>query len=225
MFLRRACLALLLAVLALAGCARTPLPSAPPAALRPASPAQPPLAPDLASWLSNPASNRLPERLPLDRVTADVIALHSKHGGATYNFYFGDLTGQKLYAVSPFPDLGKVLPGKTIPPATLRAFISNRKAVCRDCRYNVGTWYDSKSAQTYLDISLALADKVQAAALGKRFNQIAIFDLYAMQEIPTGGTGKALPGWPPPNERVLSIPAPGLPIPGPVPTPVPVPAT
>lgn len=222
--LRRTGLALLLATLALAGCRTLPPPVA-----APPRPPKPPVAPDLETWLNSlytpPPGYRVCNPRPLEQVIADVIALHDKNGGATYNFHYGDLAGHKLYAVSPFPELGEVVTGKAISADLLRAFINNRKAIWQDVRCNVGTWYDGKS-QTYLDISVALANKADAVALGKRFNQIAIFDLYAMEEIPTGGTGKVLKGWPPPEERLPGIPAVNFVFPPPSePSRAPVPAS
>jgi len=149
----------------------------------------------------------LPARIPADRVISEVVALQARDGGATYNCYFGSLSGQKLYAVSLFPEVGRKLKGKVVSGDVLRTFLADRQKLLRDPRCSVGTWYDGASGCTYVDISATLADKAQAVMLGKRYNQISIFDLAALREIRTGGTGKALPGWPPVGRRLPKLPA------------------
>ncbi|MHB8994319.1 MAG: hypothetical protein ACYC63_03605 [Armatimonadota bacterium] len=183
------------------------------------APVAPAAAPELSAFLQQPSAFALPPRLSADRIIAEVVALHSKHGGATYNCYFGSLSGQKLYAVSLFPELGQKLTGTAASADTLRAFLAERQTLLTDPRCNVGTWYDDDSKCTYLDISATLPDKAQAVALGKKYNQISIFDLAAMTDIPTGGTGKSLPGWPPAGQRLPKLPqpaaapSPGQPVP------------
>jgi len=172
------------------------------------APVAPAAAPELSTFLRNPDAFVLPPRLPADRIIAEVVALHTRHGGATYSCYFGNLSGQKLYAVSLFPELGQKLTGTAVTTGTLRAFLAERQTLLKDPRCNVGTWYDDESKCTYLDISATLSDKAQAVALGKKYNQISIFDLEAMTEIATGGTGKPLPGWPPAGQRLPTLPQP-----------------
>lgn len=176
-----------------------------------------PLATDLVSFLGRPAAYRLPPALPAETIISDVLRLHERTNGATYNCYFGNVYGRKLYAVAVFPELSKKLPGKRVQADLLRAYLAKNQALLTDPRCDVGMWYDADASKiTYLDVSCTLADRAQAIALGKRYNQEAIFSLADGKEIKTGGTGDVRPGWPPINQRLPSLPEPAVPMPAPI---------
>ncbi|HYN88412.1 MAG TPA: hypothetical protein VER55_07770 [Ardenticatenaceae bacterium] len=144
----------------------------------------------------------LPPRADVEEAIRQVEVLHQANDGSTFNLYFGDLAGQSLYAVSLYPDRGIVLEGKSIPQSLLRSFVLSNQDLLRDPRLSVGTFFDSESNTTYLDVSATLADRQQAIELGQRYNQISIFDLGTFEEIPTGGTGTTIPNLPPAAERL-----------------------
>lgn len=54
---------------------------------------------------------------------------------------------------------------------------------------HIGGWTDQASGKTYLDVSHNIASMSKAVKAGKRFNQIAIWDVKNSREIHTGGTG------------------------------------
>jgi hypothetical protein len=159
---------------------------------------------DIVAFLSNP-SGELPGRIEVDDAVEQILALHMEYDGSTFNMYFGDLGGKTLYAVSLYPDLGIVLEGQEIPEDLLRRFISDNSDLLDDPRVSVGTWFDSESGLTYLDVSATIPDRQQAIELGQQYNQIAIFDLSTFEEISTGGTGEQIEDLPPPTERLPEL--------------------
>lgn len=55
---------------------------------------------------------------------------------------------------------------------------------------HIGGWTDKGTGKTYLDISHNVQSRSKAISLGKRNNQIAIWDVKRGREIRTGGTGE-----------------------------------
>lgn len=158
----------------------------------------------LTEYLSD-AETTLPDPFILEEAASAVIRLHERNGGATFNLYFGDFSGQKLYAVSVFVERSVRLPGRSIPPQILRGFIQANADLLGDPRNSIGTWYNALADETYLDISTAFPHLQEAFTIAIRYNQIAIFDLHRQQEIETGGTGEPVDDLPSGTER---LPAP-----------------
>jgi len=74
------------------------------------------------------------------------------------------------------------------------ALTHNKSANIRDLKWqakwfnsldniNIGGWVDTKTNIEYIDISTSLDSLTGALALGRLFNQIAIFDLKTFEEI------------------------------------------
>ncbi len=162
---------------------------------------EPPPAADPVGFLSG-SGRTLPPRIEVDEATRHVLVLHAANGGSTFNLYFGDLGGKPLYAVSLYPDRSVVVAGASVELGVLRRFVLDNLDLLQDPRVSIGTWFDSENSNTYLDISATIPDRGQAVELGKRFNQIAIFDLATFAEIATGGTGETIPNLPAPSERL-----------------------
>lgn len=108
-----------------------------------------------------------------------------------YNPYFGNLKEKKLYAVSVYPDRGKILQGQGIDPGILRAFIEENQDLLADPRNSVGTWFDADEGLTYVDVSATLPGRQLTIRLAKKYNQIGVYDLESGVVIDTGGTGKS----------------------------------
>jgi len=159
---------------------------------------------DLRDYLSDPATT-LPEPLALDEMAARLVRLHHQNGGATFNPYFGDMSGQRLYAVALYPERSATLPGQSLSAADLHAYVQANQHLLQDARNNVGTWYNRDMDETYLDVSTTVADRDEAVAIAARYNQIAIYDLAGRLEIETGGTGEAAGGLPPVGERLPKL--------------------
>lgn len=156
---------------------------------------------DLLHYLSDPATT-LPEPYALADMAERIAALHQQNGGATFNLYFGDMSGQPLFAVSVFPDASTVVPGRVISLGVLEQFIKDSERLLHDPRNNIGTWYNAADDSTYLDVSTTLPDREAAIALAVRCNRIAIYDLANWEELPTFGTGEDDSILPPEQERL-----------------------
>ncbi len=161
----------------------------------------PRIATDLLDYLTDPVT-ALPGPLALDDIVARLISLHRQSGGATFNLYFGDMSGQPLFAVSVFLEASAVESGPALSPMQVRGFIREHYPLLLDPRNNVGIWYNAAEDETYLDVSTALLEREDAFALALRFNQIAFYDLMQGNTIPTFGTGEYMVDLPPEGERL-----------------------
>lgn len=74
-------------------------------------------------------------------------------------------------------------------PAALSSFMKDNRASLTRGDY-LGLWHDTSSNKVYLDVSQNVKDRGRAERLGRRRNQISIWDVVERQEIPTGGTGE-----------------------------------
>jgi protein-tyrosine phosphatase len=120
-------------------------------------------------------------------VLPDIIKLVRETGGATWNFSKGNLSGTENYAVSIYPEHSVVLDHEpTI--QDLNNYIQSKADLLQSPDNSLGIW--NNGGKYYLDISLTISDREKAIELGKKHNQISIFDLKNFQEIPTGGTGE-----------------------------------
>lgn len=113
---------------------------------------------------------------------------HQKHGGATIHPTRGDLAGQPFYAVAAHPERGVVLSGQPTLD-DIRRFVHANADLLASGRHAIGTWHNPDDGKTYLDVSAALPEREEAIQMGRRHNQISIWDLAHAREIPTGGTG------------------------------------
>jgi hypothetical protein len=141
-------------------------------------------------------------RLGVAKLAAEISEVHERAGGSTFNLYGGDLMGQPLVATAVFPELTWRVPGRSPTPARVAQFIREHLEFLSDPRFSVGTWYDRERGRTALDVVATLEDKKLAERLGRRYNQVAVFDLERGEEIPTGGTDEAPPKLPPFNKRL-----------------------
>src|SRR5579862_7588156 len=105
---------------------------------------------DLKAYLANPVA-RLPKRIPLARLAAQIAETHENNGGATFNLRFGSLTGQPLFAVSLYPGRSVIVAGRSLPPELIAAFLRQNGDLLGDLRNCIGTWYDDEADVTYLD--------------------------------------------------------------------------
>ncbi len=144
----------------------------------------------------------LPPMMGVEAAVDMALKGHEANGGSTTHFRWGDLSGQPLYVVSLFPDLGVIKRGKAISAAELTAFAKTHLQLFADPRVCLGTWFNEADGNTYIDINVVLADKATAVELAKRYNQIAIFDLATFEETATGGDGKPLADLPKPESRL-----------------------
>ena len=122
------------------------------------------------------------------------IILHYQYGGSSIDLEGKNRIGQKgAFSVGIFEDKSAKFAGRVITQKQYEDFIEKYKDVFENSEYEliVGTWYDVKADLTWLDIS-AITDKETALYLAKLHNQKAIFDLFELEEIDTGGTGESI---------------------------------
>lgn len=127
---------------------------------------------------------------------------HQANGGSTYSYGGRSRSGEKgVAAVSLYPERSQVIEGE-LTPGHVQAYVDrNKDLLLRDQRNSIGTWYDKDSGKHYLDVSV-VAPREEAIALGKQYNQKAVFDLEKFEEIPTGGTGDPIEGLPAEVDRL-----------------------
>ncbi len=118
--------------------------------------------------------------------------IHGKTDGSTFSLYHGNMAGQPYYSVSIFPDLSKTIIGKQITIDDLKKFIKPYEGLARNKNIGIGTWYNPDENKTYLDFVTLVSDEKVAIDLGKRYNQIGLFNLGKMEYIETGGTGESI---------------------------------
>lgn len=115
---------------------------------------------------------------------------HTENGGSTFTMDGKNQAGAKgMASVATFPERSVTLQGELTSDALNDYIELNRDLLEGNSNYEVGTWYDSETGVTWLDI-ITVTDVEEAKRLGVEHNQIAIFDLENMNEISTGGTGE-----------------------------------
>jgi len=152
--------------------------------------------------------------VPIEEAIKSIRNLFLASGGATYSAYFGSMTALPYIAVSVYQDPkakhSKWWNGNSLSPFKLRAFIVSNNELLTDPRSSVGVWYDKEGNRTYLEITAALlflnkADYMAAVRLGRRYNQIGIYDLEEKAYIALGGTGELPEDAPPVSERLPKL--------------------
>lgn len=143
---------------------------------------------DRTNWVGLDKSN---SRVYNSNVTLkQAIDSLDRSGGFTYSTKTGEsLAGKKLYSVSPFPERSRILPKDKVTQKTIYEFARDNDDILRRKGFAVGGWHNKADGKVYLDVVVAVPDKEAAVKIGRKNNQIAAFDLGAMEEIPTGGTG------------------------------------
>jgi hypothetical protein len=85
-----------------------------------------------------------------------------------------NLLGQPKFTVSIFPERSKIIEGDVTEQALIDYKEENKDLLDENADVlAIGTWFDSESNQTYLDVSVAL-DRDNAIQLGREYNQKAV---------------------------------------------------
>jgi hypothetical protein len=74
-------------------------------------------------------------------------------------------------------------------PKVLGSFLKENRTTLTRGDY-LGLWHDQESGKVFLDVSQNVTDRRRAERLGRRRDQISIWDVTNMKEIATGGTGQ-----------------------------------
>jgi len=136
---------------------------------------EPRVADSLADYLTDPHS-ALPEPVDARQAAERAVMLYERSGyiGATFNLYFGDLSGQPYHAVALYSDLvPEPEPGRDVDVRIVQALIVQNQELLRDPRNNIGLWYDDAHDLLYLDISAVMPDRDEARRLGELYNEKA----------------------------------------------------
>ena len=148
------------------------------------------------------SATTLPPLQNVEEAAAVIGQLFQQNDGATYSLHFGSQSGQSLYSVSIYPEHSRFTGGKNIRPEIIAAYIQDNLDLLADPRCCIGMWYNPDENVTYLDIAVVLTNKRETTTLGRRFNQIGIFDLRRFVVIATGGTGEPIPNLPLIDDRL-----------------------
>jgi hypothetical protein len=119
------------------------------------------------------------------RAVQTTIELHSWSHGATVSLSKGNMVGQKLFAVSIYPERAIEL---TVQPSWRQLFVfvlANLDLLLKPDRA-LGTWFDDLPGVHVLDVVICVSDRDTALELGLRFHQRSIFDLATSRAIPIG---------------------------------------
>lgn len=155
----------------------------------------------LTEFLNDSTLNQ-PQAFDLDIATQQISTLFESQDGATFSLYFGDMSGQRFYAVALYPEGTIRLRGRRLPSEIVREFLTENRELLNDPRNSIGVWYSSETQRTYLDISSTIRNRRQAITLGRRYNQEAVYSLATGEIIDTGGSGEVLDNPPPSSERL-----------------------
>ncbi len=141
----------------------------------------------------------------VDRYAKRILSLHNadpESRGSTFNLAKGrSLGGKQVYIASIYPDRSLVL-DHAPSQDDVAGFIRQNQEILSNPENSVGTWEDKDSGKTYLDVSVATPDKKFAEFLGKKFNQISVWDSENKAAIPTGGNGEPVADLGSPETRV-----------------------
>ena len=132
----------------------------------------------------------------LEETIKKIVEAHKEFGGATFRLTNGEnRVGQDSYAVSPYTGRSEPVPGREVTEQQLLDYAEKNQDLLSKPDHNLGTWYDEKTNQTYIDVGID-RPKAEAAELGRHpdINQKAIFGLKDFDEIDTGGTGEKVAG-------------------------------
>ncbi|KKM25262.1 hypothetical protein LCGC14_1596720 [marine sediment metagenome] len=121
--------------------------------------------------------------LPRDAMR-EIVELHNREGGCTYSLTLGNMAGKTGYAVSVHPFCNQQVAGKAIRYEHVVAFAAENRVLASDTILHIGTWYDTTTNATDIDVITTVGTVGWALELARKFDQKAIFDLSAMVTIP-----------------------------------------
>jgi hypothetical protein len=115
----------------------------------------------------------------------------ARNGGFTYSTV-SHKSPSRGYAFSPYPKRSKVIDTKAMTPAVMRQYINDNQDLLSKRGHFLGAWREQAEGvdRIWLDVSVVAPTKTQATQLGRKYNQIAAWDLAGGKEVPLGGTGR-----------------------------------
>jgi len=131
----------------------------------------------------------------------ELVLIHAKEGGLTYNVAEGHEPRKFGFAVSLSKEYEAQVKGRYITRRDLEKFIAKNNVMLSDPAYNLGTWYNEETDLSVIDISRIVADESRALVLGRAHGQVAIYDIVNDEAIriePATEAGGAVPPIEPP---------------------------
>jgi SAM-dependent methyltransferase len=121
--------------------------------------------------------------------TGDIILATLENNGHTVNINSGKVPTSG-YTVSTHEDLTVVVPSSEFTDDVVREFMrANRQLLAKPGKH-LSTWVEEKTGDVYLDVIDVEKDRKKAIELGRKHNQIAIYEIGDMSSPVTTGTGK-----------------------------------
>lgn len=112
----------------------------------------------------------------------NILDTHNAKGGSTVDLKTGKPVTEG-FAAAISRDYEQIIPGTKITPEQLAEYAAKHHDVlAANPRNTIGTWV--ADGKTYIDISTVVPTKEEAIELGKKHNQLAVFDLENFAEIP-----------------------------------------
>lgn len=121
-----------------------------------------------------------------------------KRGGFTIKTIDEAHEPKKGYVVAQHPELGDIVEnaeGVSRPELKrrVRDYIKKNKAILSKDGMYLGLWLNAEDKGLYFDVPTVILDREIAIQSGIDSDQIAIWDIEGLSEIPTGGSGKKGP--------------------------------
>lgn len=119
-----------------------------------------------------------------------VSALFRRGKAGGFTFHIGKRSyPARGYAVA-VPGNSLITPASSFTPEALADYLDTHSPTfAANPHLHLGGWYDSKNDEMVLDLVEVFEDANQAIEAGIARDEQAIFDLFNLEEIPTGGTG------------------------------------
>jgi hypothetical protein len=129
---------------------------------------------------------RLPIREPMISCIAGAVDIaydsHAKTNGSTVSLSHGNMVGQKLFAVSPYPDRTVELPTRPTWQQLFSFALANADLLLKPA-HALGSCFNEWKLKHELDVVVLSSDRDAALARGLRAGQRSIFNLEERREI------------------------------------------
>jgi 2'-5' RNA ligase len=131
--------------------------------------------------LRNPVASLKVKAALSYQMVNNILNLIHNNGGATYNIASNkNMVGTDAYAVAIYPDREQIVEGLDFD--RLEGYLVDNGDLLNSSNNSFGAWVSG--GKVYLDVVATVPDKEQAMELGRKYNQLAIFDLKNLVEIP-----------------------------------------
>lgn len=114
-------------------------------------------------------------------VARSAVAAAVGQGGVTVDSAGKPVT--KGFAVAVHRGLEVKVPGAELTANHVESFLKNNAALLSQPGQHFGMWHDAESDHWFMDVSHVVASRGEATALGRKHDQLAVYDLHNKQEI------------------------------------------